>query len=89
MIRPHAAPTNLSIVARMRLAHLARTMMCSPMSAAAGSSGNSGAIGGTTPLAATIMCQSSTSSTTSGPFHHDLARSCAVVRSGGGSRFQG
>ena len=57
------------------------------MSAAAGSSGNSGAIGGTTPLAATIMCQSSTSSTTSGPFHHDRARSCAVVRSGGGNRF--
>ena len=33
------------------------------------------------------MCQSSTSSTTSGPLHHDRARNCAVVRSGGGNRF--
>src|SRR6476619_2996761 len=75
---PYTAPTNLSMVARWAWLIWHVTMTCSPMSAAAGNNGDSGAIGGITPLAATIMCQSSTTSTTSGPVHHDRDRSCAV-----------
>ncbi|CNV44181.1 Uncharacterised protein [Mycobacterium tuberculosis] len=62
-------------------------MMCNPISAAAGNNGASGAIGGIPPAAPTIMCQSSTRSTTSNPLHHERERSCAVVRSVGGNRF--
>ncbi len=72
---PYAAPTNLSIVALLAWLIWQVAMMCRPMSAAAGSNGASGAIGEITPPAATIMCQSSTSSTTSGPLHHDRDRS--------------
>lgn len=57
------------------------------MSAAAGSRGHNGAIGGRPPAAATTMCQSSMSSTISGPDHQDRDRNWEVVRSAGGSLF--
>src|ERR1700753_995457 len=85
---PYADPTNLSIVALYAWLIREVTMMCKPISGAAGNNGARGAIGGIPPAAPTIMCQSSTKSTTSNPVHHDRDRNCAVVRSAGGSRFR-